>query len=93
MTYQLPESRYAKTGDIKDANTFTPSDVLDAYAAGLAASKWVPVSERMPEKMVPVLVYNGKQFFIEQWWGKDFTFDYSITHWQPIPPPPESEPT
>ena len=50
--------------------------------------KWQPIELSMPDPMVPVLVYNGKQVFIDQWWGEDYTFDHTITHWMPLPLPP-----
>lgn len=63
-------------------------------------NKWIPVTERLPEEWVPVLV-NSKYGFITtaiyigihgKW---RFTqthvfFEYdSVTHWMPLPEPPK----
>jgi hypothetical protein len=37
-----------------------------------------------------VLMWDGAQVFVEQWWGNDFSLDHRITHWMPIPQPPEA---
>jgi hypothetical protein len=51
---------------------------------------WRPIAESMPEPMVQVLMWDGAQVFVEQWWGNDFSLDHRITHWMPIPQPPEA---
>lgn len=57
--------------------------------------KWIPVSERLPESGIYVLVcylQNGKKYvdfdFIHkngEWWHSP----RMVTHWQPIPEPPK----
>lgn len=66
-------------------------------------SEWINVDERLPETNRSVLAYrSGKgvgNFYINgqfEWmldgWGVNTsrTFD-DITHWMPLPPPPEAD--
>jgi hypothetical protein len=61
------------------------------------AQRWIPVSERMPEKYTPVWVTTtwGEQhsgnLTDDCWTGlfRDFR-EGEITHWMPLPPNPES---
>ena len=56
--------------------------------------RWIPVSERLPEKNGSYLVYvYGEVTEMEYWHGKwhrlrdDYT--KAVTHWMPLPPAPE----
>ena len=60
--------------------------------------RWIPVSERTPEKDVRVLITNGKSMAVgwvdydEKWvdfdcW--DECYSGNTTHWMPLPEPPE----
>ncbi|UTJ46610.1 DUF551 domain-containing protein [Atlantibacter subterranea] len=58
---------------------------------------WIPVSERMPEAVVTVLISNGadigKAYWLDEW-GYDFDGDKvpgDVTHWMPLPNPPRQE--
>ena len=55
--------------------------------------RWIPVSERLPEAFVPVLLYCADGYSdvsmrTESDTG-DIVFAYSdVTHWMPLPEPP-----
>ena len=102
--YTVPVLFNPYTGEPRDARDIAsdpqgilivPLGKVEMLATPPAEAKpqWMPIETAMPEPMIPVLVYNGKQVFIEQWWGEDFTFDYTITHWMPLPLPPTASQT
>lgn len=62
-------------------------------------NRWIPCSERLPEKHVEVLAYSpywgkivvamwGGEFWLEQWTDDDLE-QSEITHWMPLPELPE----
>lgn len=63
--------------------------------------KWIPVTERLPEKNQEVLIFLfGEDPYIawhngEYWSTEDFRLDepddWQPTYWFPLPQPPESE--
>lgn len=61
-------------------------------------SEWISVKERLPERFEPVLVCREKNGspYVEQghkdvgeWWKVYGTRTKHITHWMPLPEPPE----
>lgn len=57
---------------------------------------WIPVSERLPEDGVRVIVYLDGIYpyqHIDCRYGKGWLTErltgMTVTHWQPLPPPPE----
>jgi hypothetical protein len=69
------------------------------------AQKWIPVTERLPEKFTSCIVYRKGSFgghfsmlryspalgwhFYDSEWG-DVTVE-DVTHWMPLPEPPKGE--
>ena len=63
-------------------------------------SAWISVKERLPETARPVMCFNGEYVAIgwrrignDDGWFHDCSYDRlpGVTHWQPLPEPPESE--
>ena len=64
--------------------------------------RWIPVTEKLPEDWVDVLVLSELDFcetavyigIPGKWrvtWNHDMLEKNSITHWMPLPEPPEKE--
>jgi hypothetical protein len=67
-------------------------ELMTALGELYEKTKWISVKDRLPEKYVGVLVYNGsihEDFICSSGYFYD-TLD--VTHWMPLPEPPkESE--
>lgn len=65
-----------------------------------AVPKWIPMTERLPEKFENVIVANkcGKHYDIDKAWWNGYCFDrcakgpyQNVTHWMPLPEPPKED--
>ena len=75
-------------------------DAADAIEE-LSKPGWIPVSERLPEAFTPVIVCRkstqGKttatveqgMLTVNGWWKVYGTRTKAVTHWMPLPQPPE----
>ena len=81
-------------------NTVSNESVADHLIAnGVTVQQWIPVSERLPENICPVLValeglstaFNG-WYHDGKWWtvgAGTRPFTQKVTHWMPLPEPPK----
>ena len=73
---------------------------IRATPAHITQSGWISVKDRLPERFEPVLVCREKNGapHVEQgfkdvgdWWKVYGTRTKYVTHWMPLPAPPEKE--
>ena len=73
-----------------------------AYKNGYEAGKpkWIPVTERLPERNTEVLVCDTKEDYVSiwehigdgLWFGNEVIWaNEDITHWMPLPEAPKGE--
>lgn len=81
----------------------TLADHLIAH--GVTIQRWIPVTERLPEKNTDVLAYRGNHIgdlmdvytykgddeWDDTYGNRQYTEDEGITHWMPLPEPPKGE--
>ena len=66
-------------------------------ANGVTVQKWIPVSERLPDKMQKVLTVSDTGYidvdFVDKFgvWIGDVVRFCKVTHWMPLPEPPKGE--
>ena len=51
--------------------------------------RWIPVTERLPEIGIVVLVYSEDDGICADYYGGDSFGYYDVTHWMPLPEPPK----
>jgi hypothetical protein len=74
-------------------------DVADYLLAnGVTVQRWIPVTERLPEKWGEYLVMiegDKRSTTLYYEWADKYWFDFPngrkfvVTHWMPLPPAPE----
>lgn len=57
---------------------------------GASSPQWIPVTERLPDNGVEVLIYSQKagacaDYFCDEVFGWP-----DVTHWMPLPEPPKA---
>lgn len=68
----------------------------EMWQARAAQSEWISVEERLPETETSVLVCTERGYIFLSWASNEDVFwfynedeDDRVTHWQPLPEPPE----
>lgn len=78
-----------------DKYTATELAFKNGYEKGYEAgkAKWIPVSERMPERGQEVIVASHRTIkpvvFTTYFWNKEHDNWVGITHWMPLPEAPK----
>ena len=64
-----------------------------------AQSEWISVEERLPETETSVLVFTERGYIFLSWASNEDVFWFynedendRVTHWQPLPAPPTTDP-
>ena len=72
--------------------------MLQAGNSPVAPDTWIPASERMPDKLIPVMVmYADGEMWSAIWtgtrWddGTEFPDPHAVTHWREMPAAPQQE--
>ena len=79
------------------------AELLDRIAELEAERRWIPVGERLPEDRVTILAaFNNREILtakyykyyegfgsVENYWRIEGWHSGNVTHWMPLPEPPE----
>lgn len=72
--------------------------MLQAGNSPVTPDGWIPVSERMPDKLIPVMVmYEDGEMWSAMWngnsWddGTEYPDPHEVTHWREMPAAPQQE--
>ena len=64
-------------------------EAMEAYANQFR-TRWIPVTERLPEKDGDCMVYfNDGHMYVLRYYKKVGFFQRDVTHWSELPPAPE----
>ena len=100
-----PTCKYVGLGDCLERLVADAADLIERLTAENAAlrekQRWIPVTERLPERDVQVLGWYKDNPFsqyrpeVVAWNGNGWVFVYAhryvtnVTHWMPLPEAPE----
>ncbi|HCL8781130.1 TPA: DUF551 domain-containing protein [Escherichia coli] len=83
---------YAKRAEI------SPKPLYAASPVSVTPDGWISCSERMPDKLIPVMVmYEDGEMWSAMWngnrWddGTEYPDPHSVTHWREMPAAPKQE--
>lgn len=74
----------------RDQLLYEAAEAIEQLEAALP--KWIPVTERLPEKNTWVLAYGKYNDHVVDYVDINGLWSYgNITHWMPLPEPPEEK--
>lgn len=104
---ELAEANHPQTGDwlyddpIELARAIRKGPDMPTSQDGnspVTPDTWIPVSDRMPDKLIPVMVmYQDGEMWSAMWngnrWddGTEYPDPHSVTHWREMPAAPQQE--
>lgn len=89
-----------RSNECQDASCFGNGGECDFF---LEERRWIPVTERLPEKDIEVVgwykdnPFSPFRYGIVSWNGHGWVFTYAqryvddVTHWMPLPEPPKED--
>lgn len=98
---ELAAAVNTEVGDPMSASTMELNEAaaaLRAYADLLERTRWIPVTERNPDKRGYYLVWGNRESMdtvgIAKWeagfWWQARNDEHDPSHWMPLPDPPEA---
>ena len=71
-------------------------DVMEIIANGVTVQHWISVKDRLPEDASTVLAIDSdgticSAYYVGRWHGGGDLDEDAVTHWMPLPKPPEGE--
>ena len=86
----------AEAADLIEKLTARSARYAEEIAVAQERTRWIPVTERLPEYTVCVLVaYSNGAVEVDAWghdgWMDEDLSNGAITHWMPLPDGPEVE--
>ena len=85
--------------DYTGYRTYRTRTLFEGWQARAAQSEWISVEDERPETETTVLVRTERGYIFTSWasdvdvfWFYDEEEDDRVTHWQPLPAPPTTDP-
>ena len=85
--------------DYTGYRTYRTRTLFEGWLACAAQSEWISVEDERPETETTVLVRTERGYIFTSWasdvdvfWFYDEEEDDRVTHWQPLPAPPTTDP-
>lgn len=87
-----------KPTEVQDEDIANFCRDLGLVREALERTRWIPCSERLPEHSARCLCYCNGEIRVLKYWRTQQEFQYggrkrNVTHWMPLPEPPEEEGT